>query len=157
MDELLFPENMSHEDRMKHYFGMTEAMGGKSKKKQTPANKLTSEIIRYVMQLGGTARRVNVMGVYDKNLGKHRTSGMRKGFEDVSACIPVYINGYKIGVNFGYEVKIGKDKMSDDQEERKVELTSAGGVYIESKSMSQVISDTQDALAKIALGTNKAV
>lgn len=107
----------------------------KGKKKKSPANELASFVIDHVKSVGGTARRVNTQGQYDEKTGKWRTSGMRKGFEDVDACVPVYFNThscgrFKIGVKVAVEIKIGKDQLSEYQVKRKAELAESGGYYI---------------------------
>jgi len=71
------------------------------------ANELTNEVIDYIYRCGGFAWRQNSGGVYDKNIGVFRTSS-KKGVSDVLAC-------YK-GRIFCIEVKIGKDKLSQEQQ-----------------------------------------
>jgi hypothetical protein len=118
----------------------------KKKSKQTPANKLTSDIIDYVIANGGAARRVNVSGrfiegnpvkvpngdryktLYTK--GKWIKSGMLPGFEDISAIKPH-------GLYVAIEVKIGNDRLSQDQVLRRDEVERAGGKYIVARTFEQ--------------------
>lgn len=111
------------------------------KKKQSPANALTSAIKKYIELCGGCAARVNVMGIYDQSTGKFRTSGSTKGFEDVDAIFPITISGVKVGLKVAVEVKVGKDRQSDDQKLRQQEVTKAGGVYIIAKTFDQFKQD----------------
>lgn len=114
---------------------------GKKKKKQSPANALTSAVIQYIRLQGGCAARINVMGVYDQSTGKYRASGSTKGVEDVDAVMPVNVSGLRIGLKVAVEIKIGRDTQSDDQKQRQSDLTKAGGVYIIAKTFDQFKQD----------------
>lgn len=111
--------------------------------KQSPANALTDAIIKYVRSLGGSAARINVMGIYDQKMGKYRTSGSTKGVEDVDCTKPIYVRTLtsdepiKIGLKVAVEVKIGADKQSEHQIKRQAAVESAGGVYIIAKTFDQ--------------------
>jgi len=138
-----YTETQEERDRkMAEYF--SEATLAKGKKAQSPANKLTSQIIKWFIASGGTARRINVMGIYDGKTGKYRKSGMRSGMEDVSACFPVH----GIGLSIGVEVKIGKDRQSEDQKIRQAELEKAGGVYIIAKTYEGFVDSMANVLSK---------
>lgn len=113
----------------------------KKKKKQSPANALTAAIIKYVELCGACAARVNVMGIFDQSTGKYRTSGSKKGFEDVDVTYPLYIAGKKIGLKVAVEIKIGKDRQSEHQIMREQEVTKSGGVYIIAKTFDQFKQD----------------
>ena len=91
------------------------------KKKQSPANELTDNVIKYIKLNGGIAYRINNMGVWDSKLGKFRTSGTKKGIPDI-------IGIYK-GCFISIEIKIGSDRQSDHQKEREEEINKAGGKY----------------------------
>lgn len=111
------------------------------RKKKSPANELTDAICKYVRSCGGAAARVNVMGIYDQKKGSYRPSGSTKGVEDVTCIKPVYVSNIKVGMTVAVEVKIGKDRMSEDQEKRKLAVESAGGVYIVAKTFDQFKTD----------------
>jgi len=117
----------------------------KGRKKQSPSNELTDYIIKKAKELGGTARRVNTQGQYDQSTGKWRTSGMRKGFEDVDICLPVRAitkqGPFKLGIKVGVEVKIGNDKLSEHQVTRLNELKDAGGYYLIASNKEQISMD----------------
>jgi len=135
---------MTHEFGSEEYYKvMLEAARAykKNDKTKSPTNRITAQLIRWFEQEGGTARRVNTSGQWDEKLGRYRPSGMRRGFEDVDGTYPIFINGIKIGIKIACEVKIGKDKMSDDQLTRKAELEAAGGIYIICKDLEQAIAD----------------
>jgi len=111
------PKEIADEQaRIAGYFGRP-AKG----KKQSPANALTDAVTNYFKLIGGRAYRINVMGIYDKEKGQYRTSGMKKGIPDV-------IGIYK-GRFIGVEVKIGADRQSEDQKLREQEIVKAGGLY----------------------------
>lgn len=107
------------------------------KKKQSPANELTSSIIRYIQAIGGAARRINNGAVYDPVKEIFR-QGTKKGTEDITCTIPITVAGRRIGLHVGIEVKIGKDRQSDHQKEREEELKKAGGVYLIAKTFDQI-------------------
>ena len=123
----------------------------KKKTKQSPANALTDAIIKYVRLCGGAAARVNVMGIYDQSTGKYRTSGSTKGYEDVDTTLPVTISGLRVGLKVAVEVKIGKDRQSEDQKLRQQEVTDAGGVYIIAKTFDQFKKDFDEIKVRFTL------
>lgn len=113
------------------------------KGKQSPANALTDAICKYVRSLGGAAARINVMGIYDEKMGKFRPSGSTRGVEDVDCVKPIYVRTLtsdqpiKVGLKVAVEVKIGKDRQSDDQKKRQAAVEASGGVYIIAKTFDQ--------------------
>jgi len=112
------PQEIAEEQaRISGYFGRPNP----NKKKQSPANALTDAVITYIKLKGGIAYRINNMGVYDAKLGKFRTSGTKKGIPDII--------GIHKGRFIGVEIKIGKDRQSDDQKLREQEIIKAGGYY----------------------------
>lgn len=139
---------MTDEEYMEYHKNLVEAVKAYSNKdkQKTPANSLTSQVIRWFEQQGGTARRVNTGGQWDKELGKFRRSGMRRGFEDVDGTYPIYINGVKIGVKIAVEIKINKDSLSEHQIERKTELEAAGGIYVVARKIEDTIADIHAAI-----------
>jgi len=70
------------------------------------ATELTNKIIDHIYRAGGYAWRASSTGVYDTQKQAFRTSA-KKGVSDVLACF----RGRLIAV----EVKIGKDRLSDEQ------------------------------------------
>ena len=114
------------------------------RKKQSPANALTDAVMQYMKLLGCAVARINTTGIYDEAKGRYRTSGATKGVEDVTCTMPVFVQGHKIGVTVAVEVKIGRDKMSEDQEKRKDRLEKAGGHYIVAKTFDQFKEDIDE-------------
>lgn len=70
------------------------------------AAKLTNQIIDFIYRRGGYAFRASSIGIYDRKLGYYRTAS-KKGVADILAVF----RGQFIAI----EVKIGKDKLSDEQ------------------------------------------
>ena len=105
------------------------------------SNQLTKDIIRLVEKSGGAARRVNTLGVMRN--GRYTKSGMRRGFEDVDAVIPLRIGKQTIGLKVAIEVKIGKDRQSKEQKIRQREVEEAGGIYLVAKNLEDFITDLQ--------------
>ena len=104
------------------------------------ANGLTKCIIDFIRLQGWQAERVSVQGRYIDNSkvvsdclgnrrkigsGKYIPSSMQKGSADISATI----NGRSVKI----EVKIGRDKQSDEQKQYQSQVESAGGVYLIAK------------------------
>lgn len=87
----------------------------------SPANILTKAIIDYIQINGGVAWRINNVAVVMPN-GKRRAGGMVRGIADIHACV----NGKHISI----EVKIGKDKQSDEQKNMQDSVIKAGGLYV---------------------------
>jgi hypothetical protein len=88
----------------------------------TTANGLTKCIIDWFRLKGGAAFRINSQGQYDSRLNKWRPSGSRKGLPD--------IQGVMNGKFYGIEVKIGRDKQSEQQRTVESEITASGGKYL---------------------------
>jgi hypothetical protein len=142
-------EEETQDERAERYFSTARAYSSKDKDK-TPSNKLTAQIIRWVEQRGGFARRVNTQGQYDVASGKWRPSGMKKGFEDIDVIMPINISNIRIGIKIAVEVKIGKDVLSIDQKKRREEIESCGGIYIVAKGIDQT---TEEIMNKMKLAS----
>ena len=97
------------------------------------ANGLTKCIETFIRLEQGYADRVNNMGVMRD--GKWTTSGTRKGIPDIFAA------KHPTGRMVGIEVKIGKDRQSDDQKKRQEEIEQSGGVYIIAKTFEQFYNE----------------
>lgn len=106
------------------------------KYKDTSANGLTKCIIEFLNMSGHQAERISNTGrqidnrkTYSDTLGQSRTIGSitwikgtgTNGTSDISATIK--------GRSVKVEVKIGKDKQSDQQQEYQKQIESAGGIY----------------------------
>ena|SRR3990167_57457 len=83
------------------------------------ANALTNQIIDYIYRNGGFSWRASSQGTFDASAGKWRT-GAKKGVSDVLAC-------YK-GRLLAIEVKIGKDKLSNEQQGFLANVEACGGI-----------------------------
>lgn len=104
----------------------------KPTKKKSPANQLTSDIIKLVRLKGGAAYRINSQGQYDEKLGKWRNSGMKAGLPDIMVCYQ--------GQFIGIEVKIGRDKQSAIQQVRQIEIEASKGKYYIVKNLQDFIN-----------------
>lgn len=110
-------------------------------KKKSPANALTSAIIKYVTSIGGAARKINNGGTYSVAKGTFLQGTISRGTEDITCTMPIMYYGMRLGLHVGVEVKIGKDRQSEFQKEREAELHRAGGVYIIAKTFDQFKQD----------------
>ena len=72
---------------------------------QSPANKLTNEILLYLYKKGAFAWRQNVSGIPISG-GRMRPAS-KKGVPDIIGCFQAHF--------FGVEVKIGKDILRPEQ------------------------------------------
>jgi len=108
------------------------------------ANGLTKCVIDFIRFTGGQAERINSIGRYvDKSqtytdvVGHTRTIGTgqwlpstgQKGTADISAVI----RGRAVKI----EIKVGKDRQSEDQKKYQRTIESAGGVYLIVKSLEE--------------------
>lgn len=126
---------------------MPEYALAKTKFSDKKANDLTKAILAWFNLSGGFAERISVTGrlidnrkTYRDSVGKIRQIGtckwikssMTKGSGDISATY--------LGKSFKIEVKIGKDRQSDDQKEYEESVVRAGGVYIIASSFEGFIN-----------------
>lgn len=118
------------------------------KKKSSPANQLTSDIMDYLLEKNCAVARINTTGIYDEKLGRYRKSGSTNGVEDINCTYPLNVKGITIGLTIAIEVKIGKDVMSDDQKKRKQRIELAGGIYIIAKEMEQFKNELEKNIIK---------
>ena len=85
------------------------------------ANGLTKMICDWINYNGGQAERISTTGRYIVAQRKWIKGSGTKGSADISATI----NGKSIKI----EVKIGKDRQSDDQKRYQEMIERAGGIY----------------------------
>lgn len=93
----------------------------KPRYKTDDANGLTKAIIDFIDLSGGWATRISTEGRYIESLKKRIPSSVKKGTADIHA---VYH-----GKHLSIEVKIGKDRQSDEQKDVQKSVTDAGGHY----------------------------
>ena len=103
--------------------GISAIMSGMS-----AASELTNNIINHIYRQGGYAWRASSVGVFDTKEMHFRASA-KKGVADVLAC-------YK-GILIAVEIKIGKDRLSDEQEGFLKNIQAAGGKAIVAKTFEQ--------------------
>ena|SRR3990167_8451634 len=82
------------------------------------AAELTNQIIDFVYRKGGYSWRSSSVGIYDQQKRAYRTSA-KKGVADVLAVFK--------GRFIAIEVKIGKDRLSPEQEGFILSVNHAGG------------------------------
>lgn len=113
------------------------------------ANGLTKAIIDYVRYRGGYANRINTTGLYRPELKRRVYSQTKKGTPDIDGLIN--------GIPFKIEVKIGRDKMSPDQQKQKTAIQEAGGNYFIAKDFpsTYVWLNTLCGLEPISIDTAK--
>lgn len=85
------------------------------------ATELTNQIINYIYYQGGYAWRASSVGIFDTKRMYFRTAA-KKGVSDILACF----NGRLIAV----EIKIGTDKLSDEQIGFIQNIRHTGGIAI---------------------------
>ena len=83
------------------------------------ATALTNQVIDYIYRNGGYAWRASSTGVFDSSAGKWRASA-KKGVSDVLAVYAGHI--------LAIEVKIGKDRLSEEQQGFLRNVENAGGL-----------------------------
>jgi hypothetical protein len=100
-----------------------QTISAKELKKKFPqsANALTASIVRHINSAGGFATRINTQGQWDPTRKIMRTGHTTKGMSDIVAV-------YK-GEALFIEVKIGRDRLSQDQIVVSGRVVAAGGRY----------------------------
>lgn len=88
------------------------------------ASTLTNQVIDYIYRQGGYAWRASSVGVFDSKRMQFRASA-KKGVADILACF----KGRLVAV----EIKIGHDRLSDEQEGFIRNVLAAGGVAFVAK------------------------
>ena len=82
------------------------------------ASELTNQVIDFIYRQGGYAWRASSVGVFDSRRAIFRASA-KKGVSDILACF----KGQLIAV----EVKIGRDRLSPEQEGFLENISAVGG------------------------------
>jgi hypothetical protein len=123
-------------------------------KTDNSANHLTGCIMDWIRYNGGQAERINTMGrrIDNTKISKDVLGGTRligsvswqkgtgtKGSADISATIPMQVNGIKFGVSVKIEVKYGKDRQSEDQKKYEHTINEAGGIYVIARNIDEFI------------------
>ena len=118
------------------------------------ANGLTKCIIEFLNNSGHQAERISSTGRMIDNtkivtdvIGRQRTIGSTSwikgsgtnGTADISSTINVTINGIPVGLSVKWEVKIGKDKQSNDQKKYEKDIKTAGGYYFIVKTFDEFL------------------
>lgn len=105
---------------------------GKFIKKQS-ANSLTDSIVNYLNLRGHFVWRQNNGGVFDPTKKIFRKNPkQKKGVTDVCGI-------HKFGYGLYVEVKVGNDRLSDDQIIFREEIRKRGGIWIEARSIDDVL------------------
>lgn len=105
---------------------------GKLISKQS-ANNLTEAIVTYLNLNGHFVWRQNNQGLYDTQKKVFRKSKMqKKGIADICGIT-------KTGIGLYVEVKT-TDKLSEDQKLFKAEILRRNGIYIEARSIEDVMN-----------------
>lgn len=112
--------------RQKNIFGVSKPRKSRDNKE---SNLLTRQVINLVNWKYGRAFRIQ-KGVLPISGGGFRPVCMENGLADIWACV----NGRMVWI----EIKIGKDKLNQDQIRQKELLEKAGGYFIEGRSFEQI-------------------
>ena len=95
------------------------------------ASTLTNKIIQHIYSSGGFAFRASSTGIYDSKMGGYRTAA-KKGVSDVLACFK--------GRFIAIEIKIGKDRLSLEQEGFMSNIQHVGGIAFVAKDFDDFLS-----------------
>ncbi len=91
---------------------------------KSPANQLTSDVMKFLRLQGHHVSRVNTMGVLRE--GKMTTGGGTLGAADLSVIMR---NSRDVVIAWELEIKIGKDRLSEAQMAYSESVIKAGGHY----------------------------
>lgn len=108
------------------------------------ANGLTQVILDFFEYNGWQAERITSSGRWlpDKKIWIKSTS--TAGTADISATLPVIVNGKKIGLSLKIEVKFGKDRQSMQQVAYQNKIERGGGVYLIARDFDRFLSDLNE-------------
>lgn len=128
-----FMKQMKLENIKQRAPGFFELSGGYEMRvnpyKDDSANGLTKTIIDFINFSGGDANRINCQGqvrrINNKMVWTHGST--RRGTSDIHAIFK--------GKAISIEIKIGKDRQSDDQIKESERVRNAGGLYFIAKDM----------------------
>jgi hypothetical protein len=115
-------------DKMKHPTLPEYALATRKYRDDT-ANGLTTCIVAYISHRGGFASRINNQGTYRTKLGRYTLSTSRKGLADILATYT--------GLSLHIEVKIGRDKQSEYQQQVELDVKKSGGHYFIARNFTQ--------------------
>lgn len=87
--------------------------------KASQANLLTRKVLEHLFASGAFAWRQNTQGTFDRRSATYRAAP-KKGISDVLGCFQ--------GRFIAIEVKIGKDRLSAEQEGFLASITATGGL-----------------------------
>ena len=100
------------------------------------ANSLTIAIVTYLNLNGYKVWRQNTVGIYNvKRQAYMKNPNNMKGVSDIIGF------NKTTGVFIAVEVKVGRDKLSQDQIYFKEDVLKAGGVYVEARSLDGFIDE----------------
>jgi len=112
---------LKDQDGRNKYPSVPDYARPKPKASASDANSLTKAIVSFIDLSGGWATRISVEGRYIESLGKRIPSSVKKGTADIHAV-------WK-GKHLSIEVKIGKDRQSEEQKAVQKSIEQAGGIY----------------------------
>lgn len=113
-------EKLSFEAKLKLYPNTPSKWIPPTKYNQSTANGLTKCIVDFILFNGLYAERISV--VSRQVNGKFIVSSMQRGTADISAIIWG-------GKSLKIEVKIGKDRQSEDQKKYQNQIEASGALY----------------------------
>jgi|LSQX01.2.fsa_nt_gb hypothetical protein len=93
------------------------------------ANSLTTCITTYLKLKGAFVSRLNNTGIYDRKTGRYRPGTNRKGLPDVMATYQ--------GKSIFIEVKTGRDRLSQAQQQIQQEHEGSGGLYFIARNFTE--------------------
>jgi hypothetical protein len=114
-------ETLQMENRKIKYPLIPDYAMPRKKLSDSTANGLTQAILSWLELNGCWATRVSSAGRYIQSQGKFIPSTTKRGTADIHAVIG--------GRHVSIEVKVGKDRMSEDQHKVKAAIEKAGGVW----------------------------
>ena len=116
------------------------------------ASILTNDIIAYLYEQGSFCWRQNSTGVYDQRRGLYRP-GSKKGVSDILGIYSERGQGKLLhGIFVAIEVKIGKDRLSDEQTGFLANVTHYGGIAIVAKNFDNFKKDWKSAIEQLVVG-----
>ena len=116
-------ERLAYEDKRKRYPAVPDVAIMRTKYSDASTNDLQTAIVDYLDLIGGWGVRVNTQGQYVEKLGRFIPGQTKRGTPDILGALP---GGRFIAI----ECKQPKEKLRDDQEDIRQDITRAGALHL---------------------------
>jgi hypothetical protein len=119
--------NLAYQSKIEQFPNIPLKAIPRTKYSDGSANDLTKCVIDFLRLKGFWASRIQSQGQVRGNIRTYGTT--QRGVSDVHSCVN--------GIFLSIEIKYGKDKLSEAQNQVKMEVERSGGIFLEIKTFEQ--------------------